>query len=70
MLQGVDTEGLTANQKKKLKKRLKKEKQKDEDEENPLLQDNTENTDSMSKRTKATYDQLMQMNENEEDLQW
>ena len=35
LLQGVDTEGLTANQKKKLKKRLKKEKQKDD--EDPLL---------------------------------
>ena len=57
MLQGVDTEGLTANQKKKLKKRLKKEKQKDDEDENPLLQANTEdNTDNMSKRTKATYD--------------
>ena len=73
LLQGVDTEGLTTNQKKKLKKRLKKEKQKDDDGDEPLLEKNEcveESSENMSKRTKATFDQLLQMNENEEDLQW
>lgn len=59
---------------------MKKEKQKDDDPDQDIIpgsqtqrensgQDD-ENSAFMNKRTQATMEQLIQMNENEEDLQW
>ena len=73
LLEGVDTEGLTKLQKKKLKIRIKKEQVKDEEsqDEVPTQNGSVPESDSvMNSRTKATMEQLLEMNENEEDLLW
>jgi hypothetical protein len=78
MLSGINTEGLSKTQKKKLKKKMKKEQELNKDDsaqkkEHDLdEEDGDSNKDSQNikgnDRAKATADQMMMMNENEEDL--
>lgn len=80
LLTGINTEGLSKTQKKKLKKKIKKgieQQNKDElskkDEEEEDDEDTKDSQQVLTKgqeRAKATADQLMQMNENEDDLKF